>query len=396
MPASTGEVADAVGAHGVADQPSQLSIVVQGSIYDHNIVQTANHLVHWRRLFPSAQIVLAIATTDMLAGSNGRRQVLQELELVPNYQHDGLLWAAVSRLRAACDVIVLSEGALPLPALKSDGKINNANLMITAAQAGLAAATGRYVLRIRSDMIFLSRAFLRFYDENAFLPRRSAGAFRQRVMISPFYTLNPFTMERLPFHYSDWFHFGLTEDVGAIWRVGEMPLSDALHHAVHPHEARANRLERKFRVRIAVEQHVALHALGRHYQDLRLDHLTDSHSAERSVEILLNDFLICDPRQVPIVFDKYAKTLGDPNMEALCITYPQWRALLDLPAEVPFAAFFARAARKASIEILIREDPALRGVKLARGVYRYLRRQVWHLVRFSAVVARRLSRSGPH
>ncbi len=359
----------------VDDTGEGLSIVVQGSLSAGNLAETANSCAHWRTLFPQAEIILAISTSDLVAESQGAVQDLHDLQLLPRHKDDGGLQTAARRLRQACDRIVLSEGALPLPPIKFDQKVNNVNLQIVAAKAGLAKAKHAYVLRIRSDMVFLDRSFLRFYNANATLPRHATAVFGQRVMISPFFTLNPFTMERLPFHYSDWFHFGLREDVQRIWDVGEMPLATATHFEAHQHPPRANRLERKFRVRVAVEQYLAFSCFSRLDGELRLDHLIDRRSVDRSVRILLNDFLVYDPKQVPTAFDKYASAFRDPMMDLLCITYPQWRALLDLPEDADFESYYSRAAKRAGREISIREEPLLRPVKFVRGAWRLLRRR---------------------
>ncbi|KON63017.1 hypothetical protein KOEU_34990 [Komagataeibacter europaeus] len=45
------------------------------------------------------------------------------------------------------------------------------------------------------------------------LLRRAFRSLKRRILISEFFTLDPYMFEILPFHYSDWFHFGLTEDV---------------------------------------------------------------------------------------------------------------------------------------------------------------------------------------
>ena len=41
------------------DRPGALSILLQGALLRSNLVMTANHCAHWRRLFPHAQIVVA-------------------------------------------------------------------------------------------------------------------------------------------------------------------------------------------------------------------------------------------------------------------------------------------------------------------------------------------------
>jgi hypothetical protein len=163
--------------------------------------------------FPQAEIIFAIAGTDVLEQTSGAARDVDRLELPPNHQLNG----GVAGSRAAADTSLRPHsplrGSASASPIKFDPKVNNANLQIVAAKAGLARATRSYALRVRSDFLFLDRSLLSFYARNASLPRGLDAVFRQRIMISPYFTLNPFTMERLPFHFSDWFHFGLRDDV---------------------------------------------------------------------------------------------------------------------------------------------------------------------------------------
>jgi hypothetical protein len=353
-----------------------LSIVIQGSLYDHNMIEVATNCQHWRDLFPKAEIILSIAVTDILVGSKARRVLLDDARLVPIHRHNGLFQAALARIRSACDKICLSEGALPLPPIKFDHKINNINLQIVAAQAGLEVASGRYTLRIRNDMIFASDKFVAFYDENYALPRSFASLLKQRVMISPLFTLNPFTMERLPFHFSDWFHFGLTEDIRRIWDVPEMSLRDAIYHNTHRHAQHSNSLERKFRVRFAVEQYISFNFLSKMMPTLRLSYINEPETAERSMEILLSEFLVVDLKAVDLVFEKYAKAMNDPNMALLCVMHSQWRTLIQNPPKTSFKAYYEQDARRAHKMILIREEPFMKPVKFWLGARKYVMRRV--------------------
>lgn len=123
--------------------PGALTIVVQAGLFSTNLVETANHCGHWRELFPAAQIVLALSVTDVLAGRL-TEEVLSEVRLARPFANDGQLLAAARRLLAVCDKIVLSEGALSLPPIKTvTSRPNNVNLQIAAAQLGLRHATGR-------------------------------------------------------------------------------------------------------------------------------------------------------------------------------------------------------------------------------------------------------------
>ena len=223
------------------DRPGALSIVVQGPLFQGNMVETANHVHHWRETFPHAEIILSLSVTDVVAG-DVQGGVLVAPHLVRGHEHDGHLQVALRTITECCDVVALSAGALPLPPIKSDSpKLNNANLQIAAAQHGLALARGEFVLRIRSDLLFLDRGFLAQYERNQALPRGKAAVFGQRVLMSWLYTLNPFTIERMPLHFSDWFHFGRTEDVRQIWDVPPITLRDSMHYRVRPAPPRVER-----------------------------------------------------------------------------------------------------------------------------------------------------------
>jgi hypothetical protein len=144
-------------------------------------------------------------------------------------------------------------------------------------------------------------------------------------MISSMFTLNPYALEKLPFHYSDFFHFGLTEDVKSIWM--QLPFysrTDTDHYSRHKHAPHSNEWERKFRTRYAVEQHVHFHIVKRAWPDVRLDYHNDLTSREESISILTNDFILCDMVQCRANFPKWGRFFAAPFTQALCITPQDW------------------------------------------------------------------------
>jgi len=309
------------------DRPGALSIVVQGPLFQGNLVETANHCRHWRELFPGAQIILSVSVTDIVVGAV-EGEVFAGMHLVPRHHHDGHLHAAVQGITASCDLVVLARCALPLPPIKSDSpKLNNTNMLIAAAQGGLALANGTYVLRIRSDMVFLDRGFLDQWAAGQAMPRQDAAVFGQRVLISWLYTLNPFTVERMALHFSDWFHFGRTEDVRQVWDVPEITLQDAMHYRAHPHAPGSNAAERLFNIRRAVEQHILYHCFKRHLPGLVLDHHTDRTSEQLALDILVDNFVLCDLVAARCVFEKYAGEFLNPDKRTHCLTPEDWYSL---------------------------------------------------------------------
>lgn len=309
------------------DEAGALSIVVQGALFQGNLVETAIHCRHWRELFPHAEIILSVSITDVVTGEM-QDGVFTDLRLVPRHQFDGYLATALAVIRESCDKVGLAHGALPLPPIKSDTpKANNMNLQIAAAQHGLALATGRHVLRIRSDMLFMDRSFLQQYQDGCRLPRGPAASLQGRVMISWLFTLNPFTVERMPLHFSDWFHFGLTSDVRRIWQVPPMTLRDAVHYRTRHHRDGSNNHERLFNVRIAVEQHLMYHCFKQDFPRLTLDYHNDHTSIEQSIDILIDNFVVCDLQRAHCVFEKYANEFLDESKRTHCITADAWAML---------------------------------------------------------------------
>ncbi len=309
------------------DAPGMLSIIVQGALFQGNLIETATHCRHWRQLFPQAEIILSLSLSDVVFGAV-RDGVFQTLRLAPALRHDGHLLAALSVIQGCCDKVALAEPALPLPPIKVDTpKLNNANLQIAAAQRGLGLAGGRYVLRVRSDLLFLDRDFLAQHREAAALRRSVATTFTQRVLVSPLYTLNPYTLERMPLHFSDWFHFGLLEDVRRIWDVPPMTLADAMHYRTHPHAPGSNARERLFNTRLGVEQHILYHCFKRSFPALVLEHHNDRTSVTLAMDILLDNFAIADLTRAHCVFNKYSGEFTDHAKRFHCLTREDWLAM---------------------------------------------------------------------
>lgn len=309
------------------DAPGALSIVVQGALFQGNLVETANHCRHWRQLFPNAEIILALSLTDVVQGEV-QDGVFTSLRLVPVHRHDGHLQAALGIIQASCDKVALAGHALPLPPIKSDtSKPNNANLQIAAAQRGLGLATGRHVLRMRADMVFMDRGFLDQYEAAGALPRGAAAVFEQRVLISWLYTLNPYTLERMPLHFSDWFHFGLLRDVRRIWQVPPMTLADGMHYRTHPHAPGSNARERLFNTRLAVEQHIIFNCFKADVPGLVLDRHDDRTSVTLAMDLLVDNFTICDLVAARCIFDKYSGEFTDHAKRFHCLTREDWLAM---------------------------------------------------------------------
>lgn len=303
---------------------SRLSIVLQGGLSAGNLVETATYCRHWRSLFPDAEIILSLSGTDVVRGEclGG---LIANPQLASGLRSNSQMNAAMSAIRETCDKLALRSDGLPLPPIKADTpKSNNINLQIAAAQNGLSHATGEHVLRVRSDFVFLDKGFIDQYETMSALRRGPRSVFSDRVMISWLYTLNPYTYERLPLHFSDWFNFGRLSDVRALWDVPFVELADAVHYQAHPHPAGSNAAERLFNIRVADEQHLMLHAMRKHVPDLQLDTLVDDRAVDVGMDILADNFCLCDLTKSKAYFPKYKSDFSNPDKLSHCLTPEDW------------------------------------------------------------------------
>ena len=300
-----------------------ISIIIQGAVFRNNIVAITNNCMHWRSLFPRSQIILAVSISDVIAPKE--KMCVSTLKFATVIQNDQSALSCLSFLNDYCDEIVFADRALPLPPIRRvTDQPNNINFQISAAKVGLAKATRHYTLRIRSDIIFADKSFLDQYLERYKLDRGRYAAFEQRVLISRLYTLNPYTLERMPFHYSDWFNFGLTKDIRQLWSAQPMSLVDALYYKVHAYAKFSNAVERLCLSRLAVEQHIYFSYFQQKFPELILRFHNDQTSRRQSVEILIDNFVLCDALQSKMVFEKYEHEFYSREKKISCFTVSDW------------------------------------------------------------------------
>lgn len=305
-----------------------LSIIMQGPLHVGNIVQIANHSQHWRDLFPAAEIILSISTNEVMERIPQHERTGEERYKISHWHEPNVIASnAVNVIDYNCDNVVLAEPTIPLPPIKPTDGPNNSSFMINAAKAGLNAASRKYVLRIRSDVIFLNKNFLSLYLENVDRPRRFRSILKQRVMICNLFTVNPFCIERLPYHYSDWFNFGLLSDVRNIWDVPLMSYSDTLYYKVNPHKRGSNFREVNFNTRIGVEQHIYTSFLKNNNHNYTLDFHNDTRGTIDSLKVLENEFIIADASYIKVLTQDRSDYLTFDWVDYICIHYNQWKKL---------------------------------------------------------------------
>jgi hypothetical protein len=200
------------------------------------------------------------------------------------------------------DELVLSKDPGGLAPLKlDDQKANNCNRQLITTQAGLAAVTTRYAVKMRTDCFLEHAGFLDFHAEQL---KRDEG--RERLVACSFFTLDPSVFERIPYHLSDWFHFGPTELLQAYWSAEPLSPEHARFYETHPHAEGSSFFEKKFRARFAVEQYICTQyagALG--YACPRFLNDVSDKVMRDFYRFLGREVMLLDPWQIGLVFNKY-------------------------------------------------------------------------------------------
>lgn len=211
------------------------------------------------------------------------------------------------------DVLVRSDdpGALPF---RQDGTVNNVNRQIVTTRAGLEKVSRPFALKLRSDLLLTGDGFLRWWGRWG----------ERRVLSCTVYARNPRRFFPYPFHPSDWFFFGRTNDVRAIWDIALAPEPEMSRWFetrprptpdVFPHQLN----------RYTPEQYVWLSFLRKH-GSVECEHQWDSRpgvwaASERS---FADHLVLLTPNQLQIRFLKYNIARVD---WATLYTHNEWRGL---------------------------------------------------------------------
>ena len=100
----------------------------------------------------------------------------------------------------------------------------NLNRQLLSSKNGIKATSRKYILKMRSDMILENTNFLKYF--NKFRKRDWTYAiFSHKVLTSSLYTIwaelgikeEKGKMHPTPFHISDWWFFGLSEDISLLY-----------------------------------------------------------------------------------------------------------------------------------------------------------------------------------
>lgn len=276
--------------------PEQISIVIQGPVFGG----------------PGA----AVEDAHTLRVVESARQHLPGAEIILS------TWEGTDTSHLAADKVILSADPGG-PICHTDGKMRlNVNRQIVSTRAGLAAVERPFAIKVRSDCVFTGSSFLEYWA--AFTNRGpQLKLTQQRVIAGTFYTVNPIKHNPWAcYHVSDWFAFGLTQDVRAIWACPLVPDEDALWFRDRPLPAGAP--HDGFLCRYRPEQWVWSNFVR---QRVRIDfeHAYDQSTRNHLITLhsIANNLIVLDPEQIGIQSLK-VKLPPPPNRQITLFTFQDW------------------------------------------------------------------------
>lgn len=329
---------------------SEISVVVQGAISkERNLTQRC--LLSIRKYLPKSEIILSTWKNSDVTG-------------------------------LSCDKCIFSEdpGGVLLSEDKNKKVFSNINRQITSTKAGLRAVERKYAIKFRTDMLFTSNNFLRYFEH---YPKKSQhlDLLSSRVIVSSYFTPNPNRMIAKPFCVSDWFTFGLTQDVQNIWDIPLAPEPEtSLWFRSNPYPTGAP--ERDC-ARLRPEQYIWLSFLRKH-TDIPCEHQWDygEHNRELHELSLANHVIILSPREIGIKFVKYGIGLGG---WAAFYTHCEWQELyqkycapsfvVEIDFETKAKRFFASLLQRSS---LFKKFVSFLDYRYARLTEAWNRENRWH------------------
>ena len=251
-----------------------ISVIVQGAINQY----TKQSLLSIRKFLPDAEIILSTWEDNDVEG----------------LEYDALI------LNKDPGATIFTES----------GKVQNQNRQIVSTVNGLLKATRKYSLKLRSDCALLGTNFLNYFGK--YKHRNSkCKILKERVLVNNWHTRRPKQPQPFLFHVSDFFMFGLTEDLLNIW---DIPLAKEPEHSLYFKTFKP--INPKYYIdgdytRFPAEMFLWINFLRKNNIEIQMQDWTDCESAkmiELSELSITNNLCVLDyKKQFDIICAKYPR-----------------------------------------------------------------------------------------
>ena len=186
--------------------------------------------------------------------------------------------------------------------------LNNFNRQLISTRNGIEKVSNKYCLKLRSDLVLNNSNFLKYWDEFD-KQNEEFKIFKHRVICSSIYSreysCQSGTGLPTPFHPSDFWFFGLTDDLKDYFE--NCPIQ-TLNEAGNWAFKYPNRLPYDSMLwRFAPEQFFCINWVKKYYPNIQFDDWSDwnTENIEFSNKILYNNFVFLDYEQAGIYSIKH-------------------------------------------------------------------------------------------
>lgn len=227
-----------------------------------------------------------------------------------------------SYLNPLVNKIIYSKDPGPLPGLKFDNKLNNVNRLIVSSCAGVAAARGEYIVKLRTDLEFYMEDIVGFYEnETNKYGQLEPDVFSKKMICTNLFTIDPRFIERMPYHISDWIQIGFSPDLKKYWNIKNYELDDALYYNFNKHNKGSNEFEIQFQSRYAAEQYLTVSGCRNfgHEIPLRNHNDFDDKKISEFYSFLSHNYIIRDTSSLKLINEKYRPILKSVLYKLICI-----------------------------------------------------------------------------
>lgn len=274
--------------------PKDISVIVQGGI---NAKETPLCLKSIRKYLPEAEIILST-------------------------------WEGADVSELDYDVLILNKDPGAQSYLQN-GKYyyNNINRQLLSTQEGLKRAKRTYSMKLRSDLILTGNKFLEQFDK---FQKRSGNynLFKRKILVPALFTKHTFrynkhTLYPIPFHISDWWFFGLTEDLKEYFLQTELVKEPEFTEYFNFNNKVSPYGDIKFK--FAPEQYYGYSCFARNFSNIFMQDASDFNDKiiEIARECIVNNFIVLDFKHSGIYLKKYwysrdEKGAGEQYLDLYC------------------------------------------------------------------------------
>lgn len=207
----------------------------------------------------------------------------------------------VSRNSGLYDILVLNKDPGAVIFDDKENKSNNLNRILVSSQNGIAKATRKYVLRLRSDLILKNANLLKLTDD--FEVRNSdVSLFKQRIFAYDIFSIKydekKQIKQRMLFHISDWCHFGLKEDLQELFNVPKV-IEPEFSRYFEFHKKEVNDVHASRIWKMSPEQYITFENAKKIFKNLNFENYLDINNENISLseDFIINNFIVYSSQQ---------------------------------------------------------------------------------------------------